>query len=124
MAKSDTSADGNVKSTDNEKLVDAAHDGSDGTIPTGGPSVADRDNVDADALIADANDAAKVDEHSTELRSEADFGDSGNKRTLRTKGSYMIQDPTTGVEINQEAREVSFSAFLQRQLDLGLIEEA
>lgn len=107
-----------------DNVQDAAHNGSDGTIPVGGASVADRDNVDSERLINEANEGAKVEGANLEPRSEADFGDSGEKKTLKTKGAYMIQDPTTGVEITQEAREVSMSAFLQSKIDDGLIEEA
>lgn len=122
-----TSADGKVSSDQgdpNQRTQDAQHDGSDGTIPVAGPSFTDRTGDNAQELIDSANEGAKVEEVSGEPRSEADFGGAGEKRTLRTKGEYMIQDPTTGVEITNEAREVDFSAFLQGQIDLGLVEEA
>jgi hypothetical protein len=127
-----TSADGKVASDEGDpnqrSQPEAAHDGSDGTIPVGGASLADRDNVDADRLIGETqkavDDTIRTAEEAGEPRSEADFGDSGEKRSLKTKGPYMIQDPTTGVEITEDSREVSMSAFLQSKIDEGLVEEA
>lgn len=108
-----------------ESLPEAQHDGTDGTIPVGGPSLADRDNVDSQRLIQETKDAvqAVTDAANTEPAAEADFGGSGEKRTLKTAGPYMIMDPTTGVEVVEEAREVEMSAFLQNKIDDGLIVE-
>lgn len=92
--------------------------------PQAKPEELDNTPVDAEALIQETKDAAELKEFSAEPRSEADSGGSGVKKSLRTKGPYMILDPTTGVEVTEEAREVEVSAFLQGKIADGLIEEA